>query len=196
MYCFVRPTMNFPQSILQQLLSHPREDALKILDVWRSNHVGNKRVIGDPTSISKYDPIVYDQLFRAPPQKLREPNKLYGRDFLKKEHPDQYRVLCGNYGFVRKWFAQALRPIGDLRNNNERKDIITNIIRENITQIKPIKVHGVDYFWLEQEIYNWCIKSLASKRKWSKKKSNEDLPCLTGSMVCYSLSKLSILLLR
>lgn len=164
--------MSCPQSLMQKLLSQPREEALKTLDVWRSNHITNKRVMG-PSEAPKYDSIIYDQIFRPPQPKYRDSNKLYGRDFIKKMDLDQYRLLITNYGFVRKWFMK-IEPIGDLRNNNEKKKVIMGIIRDNIAQIKPINVYGVDYLWLEEDIYNWCIKSLASKRKWDKKKIAKD----------------------
>ncbi|KAI5067432.1 hypothetical protein GOP47_0017960, partial [Adiantum capillus-veneris] len=90
-----------------QLVSLPHEETVKLLDAWREHHsLGNKRVVGNSTSSLPYDPIIYDQVFRAPPPKHREHNKLYGREFLKKEDHGQYRVLFANYGMVRGWFAK------------------------------------------------------------------------------------------
>ncbi len=183
--------MSCPQSLLEQLLSQPHEEALKVLNVLRSSYVGSKRVIGDPSNIiacndthstPKYDPIVYDQVFRPPPPKLREANKLYGREFLVKYHPDQSRVMYFNYGEARKWFAKE-EPIGDLRNNSDRKNLILKIIRENIGKLQSITINGVPYPWMEEDIYSWCIKSLASKRKWRKRKTNQATCFSAGTMV-------------
>ncbi|KAI5081120.1 hypothetical protein GOP47_0004303 [Adiantum capillus-veneris] len=183
-----KASMSCPQSLLQQLLGGSSEEAIKTLNVWRANYSGNKRVTSDPSSIAaisdlpRYDPVVYDQIFRPPPPKLREKNKLYGRDFLLKQHPEQYRVLYVNYGEVRKWFAKG-EAIGNLRNNNERKNVVLRIIKENIATLKAITIDGVSYPWKEEDLYTWCIKSLAAKRKWSKKKTSQETLCSTNSMV-------------
>ncbi|KAI5083849.1 hypothetical protein GOP47_0000018 [Adiantum capillus-veneris] len=179
--------MSYPQSFVEQLLSFSTEEALKFLDFWRASHLGNKRVVSSPSSISigvdttsneKYDPIIYEQVFRPPPPKLREPNKLYGKDFLLKEGNNQHRVLYSNYGFVRGWFAKH-KPFGDLRNNMERKNTVLDVIRKNKGELKPVIVARQNYHWKEEDVYTWAIKSLAAKRKWRKKKPNNELSSST-----------------
>ncbi|MCO5606009.1 hypothetical protein L7F22_060196 [Adiantum nelumboides] len=111
----------------------------------------------------------------------RDAEKLYGRKFLLKHHPDQYRVLLSNYGEMGKWFAKV-DSIGDLRNNLERKNHVLSIIRDKIGNLKDIVIDGSFYPWKEEDIYSWCIKSLASKRKYSKKKIDQSMPSSSGSM--------------
>ncbi|MCO5599180.1 hypothetical protein L7F22_053280 [Adiantum nelumboides] len=167
-----------------------KKSALKVLSAWRANYAGNKRVLGNPTSniaygdppsVSKYDPKVYEQVFRPPPPMHRDAEKLYGRKFLLRHHPDQYRVLLSNYGEVGKWFAKV-DSIGDLRNNLERKNHVWSIIRDKIGNLKDIVIDGAFYPWKEDDIYSWCIKSLASKRKYSKKKIDQSMSSSSGSM--------------
>ncbi|MCO5569643.1 hypothetical protein L7F22_023359 [Adiantum nelumboides] len=182
--------MSCPQSLLEQLLSQPHDEALKVLSAWRANYAGNKRVLGNPTSniaygdppsVSKYDPKVYEQVFRPPPPMYRDAEKLYGRKFLLRHHPDQYRVLLSNYGEVGKWFAKV-DSIGDLRNNLEQKNHVLSIIKDKIGNLKDIVIDGAFYPWKEEDIYSWCIKSLASKRKYSKKKIDQSMSSSSGSM--------------
>ncbi|MCO5591016.1 hypothetical protein L7F22_044992 [Adiantum nelumboides] len=182
--------MSCPQSLLEQLLSQPHDEALKVLSAWRANYAGNKRMLGNPTSniaygdppsVSKYDPKVYEQVFRPPPPMHRDAEKLYGRKFLLRHHPDQYRVLLSNYGEVGKWFAKV-DSIGDLRNNLERKNHVLSIIRDKINNLKDIVIDGAFYPWKEEDIYSWCIKSLASKRKYSKKKIDQSMSSSSGSI--------------
>ncbi|MCO5582896.1 hypothetical protein L7F22_036798 [Adiantum nelumboides] len=182
--------MSCPQSLLEQLLSQPHDEALKVLSAWRANYARNKRVLGNPTSniaygdppsVSKYDQKVYEQVFRPPPPMHRDAEKLYGRKFLLRHHPDQYRVLLSNYGEVGKWFANV-DSIGDLRNNLEQKNHVLSIIRDKIGILKDIVIDGAFYSWKEEDIYSWCIKSLASKHKYSKKKTDQSISSSSGSM--------------
>ncbi|MCO5575685.1 hypothetical protein L7F22_029489 [Adiantum nelumboides] len=182
--------MSCRQSLLEQLLSQPHDEALKVSSAWRANYAGNKRVLGNPTSniaygdppsVSKYDPKVYEQVFRPPPPMHRDAEKLYGRKFLLRHHPDQYRVLLSNYGEVGKWFAKV-DSIGDLRNNLEQKNHVLSIIRDKIGNLKGIVIDGAFYPWKEEDIYSWCIKSLAFKRKYSKKKIDQSMSSSSGSM--------------
>ncbi|MCO5580027.1 hypothetical protein L7F22_033893 [Adiantum nelumboides] len=111
----------------------------------------------------------------------RDAEKLYGRKFLLRHHPDQYRVLLSNYGEVGKWFAKV-DSIGDLRNNLEQKNHVLSIIKDKIGNLKDIVIDGAFYPWKEEDIYSWCIKSLASKRKYSKKKIDQSMSSSSGSM--------------
>ncbi|MCO5582835.1 hypothetical protein L7F22_036735 [Adiantum nelumboides] len=185
-----RVNMSCPQSLLEQLLSQPHDEALKVSSAWRASYAGNKRVLGNPTSniaygdppsVSKYDPKVYEQVFRPPPPMHRDVEKLYGRKFLLRHHPDQYRVLLSNYGEVGKWFAKV-DSIGDLPNNLERKNHVLSIIRDKIGNLKDIVIDKAFYPWKEEDIYSWCIKSLPSKRKYSKKKIDQSMSSSSGSM--------------
>ncbi|KAI5082027.1 hypothetical protein GOP47_0001770 [Adiantum capillus-veneris] len=95
-------------------------------------------------------------------------------------HPDQYRVLYSNYGEVGKWFAKV-DSIGDLRNNLERKSQVMSIIGDNIGKLKDIVIDGASYPWKEEDIYLWCIKSLAAKRKYTKRKAHQSTSSSSGS---------------
>lgn len=198
MFFLNRLSMDCPQSLLQRLLLQPREEAFKLIDALRASQVGtihikkgpsrdnNEVVCSNPLStplqITPSSHLVgiptYDQIFKPPPSRLREKNKLYGKDYLRRHYPDQLRILNGNYSIVRKWF-EKIDPFGDLRNNPKEKEKIETFIREKRKaakeskreEIQDIIMHGATYTWSNEDIYTWCIKSLQAKRKNMKKKS-------------------------
>ncbi|MCO5555595.1 hypothetical protein L7F22_009140 [Adiantum nelumboides] len=185
-----RLDMDCSQSFLDSLLSKPREEALRLLDLWRASQpkdVCIEKVHEVSTEAQKTS--MYAQLFRAPPLAHRDKSKLYGKEFLRSHCPDQVRVWNGNHSMVNEWFTR-IGPIQDLRNNPKEKEKVSSIIKENAKNVQTIIVDGIAYKWEEDDIYAYAIKSLAAKRKWRKRKSTgSNTSSTTNSIVDNIITK-------
>ncbi|MCO5569490.1 hypothetical protein L7F22_023203 [Adiantum nelumboides] len=182
--------MDCSQSFLDSLLSKPREEALRLLDLWRASQPKDlciEKVHEVSTEAQKTS--MYAQLFRAPPLAHRDKSKLYGKEFLRIHCPDQVRVRNGNHSMVNEWFTR-IGPIQDLRNNPKEKEKVSSIIKENAKNVQTIIVDGIAYKWEEDDIYAYAIKSLAAKRKWRKQKSTgSNTSSTTNSIVDNIITK-------
>ncbi|MCO5569454.1 hypothetical protein L7F22_023166 [Adiantum nelumboides] len=182
--------MDCSQSFLDSLLSKPREEALRLLDLWRASQPKDlyvEKVHEVSTEAQKTS--MYAQLFRAPPLAHRDRSKLYGKEFLRSHCPDQVRVWNGNHSMVNEWFTR-IGPIQDLRNNPKEKEKVSSIIKENAKNVQTIIVDGIPYKWEEDDIYAYVIKSLAAKRKWRKQKSTgSNTSSTTNSIVDNIITK-------
>ncbi|MCO5554841.1 hypothetical protein L7F22_008377 [Adiantum nelumboides] len=182
--------MDCSQSFLDSLLSKPREEALRLLDLWRASQPKDlciEKMHEVSTETQKKS--MYAQLFRAPPLAHRDKSKLYGKEFLRSHCPDQVRVWNGNHSMVNEWFTR-IGPIQDLQNNPKEKEKVSSIIKENAKNVQTIIVDGIPYKWEEDDIYAYVIKSLVAKRKWRKRKSTgSNTSSTTNSIVDNIITK-------
>ncbi|MCO5587093.1 hypothetical protein L7F22_041039 [Adiantum nelumboides] len=115
-------------------------------------------------------PPSYDDIFRPPKGSLRDPNKLYGKELLEKQHKRQHAVLLDNYRMVRSWFHNVSLP-DDLRHNKKGKDDIMKIICENHDNIlELVWLKRAKYKWYVEDIYKWVVNWKQSQIKYKKSK--------------------------
>ncbi|MCO5595425.1 hypothetical protein L7F22_049467 [Adiantum nelumboides] len=115
-------------------------------------------------------PPSYDDIFRPPKGSLRDPNKLYGKELLEKQHKRQHAVLLDNYRMVRSWFHNV-SLLDDLRHNKKGKDDIMKIICENHDNIlELVWLKRAKYKWYVEDIYKWVVNWKQSQIKYKKSK--------------------------
>ena len=127
--------------------------------------------IAKESSSTREAPIpTYKQLFCAPSKKDRDPNLLYGKEFLSKYYHEKQHVLhCQNLRTVRGFMKDFLvLNHCDLRHNKEGKDMLKSIIEEHYECILELKFGSTTHKWDQKDIYDYCLHHLQAKRKNSK----------------------------
>ncbi|MCO5577196.1 hypothetical protein L7F22_031020 [Adiantum nelumboides] len=82
----------------------------------------------------------------------------------------RHQAMAQNYENLKQSFGLSM-PLEEqytMDDNHARKNSVLKVIKENKSELKPIRVAG-NYHWQVEDMYTWAIKSLAAKRKWKKK---------------------------
>lgn len=121
--------------------------------------------------VSLLETPTYDQIFRPPKLADRECGMLYGRDFLLRHCRDNQNVTyCKNHRTVQLWVKNN-EIIMDLRHNKDEQQKIKDFIQDNYDQILPLKFPGATYFWKQEDVYMYYVRTMQASRKYKKRKS-------------------------
>lgn len=175
----LKETIASLQKQLLELESHgvdayPQPTTKQVLDSNNQVLVLPQRrimAVAKESSSTKEAPIpTYKQLFCAPSKKDRDPNLLYGKDFLSKYYHEKQHVLhCQNLRTVRGFMKDFLvHNHCDLRHNKEGKDMLKSLIEEHYGCIMELKFGSTTHKWDQKDIYDYCLHHLQAKRKNSK----------------------------
>lgn len=148
-----------------------------------NNFEGNAHMVGvcDESRVCNTKRVIevvptptYEQIFQVPKKKDREQGKFYGKDLLKRFFKEQHGVFINNQATVRRWLKDTVfNSICnlDFRHNKVEQNRLKELIRNNISEIKPILLNGETYLWKENDIYCWALHCVQAKRKHGRKKS-------------------------
>lgn len=156
----------------------PQAAAVAKLPASTSPKLASSFVVKLPSSASSKPDLVeiptYNQIFCPPPQRYKEPGKLYGKEVLRKYFYSQYLTLMTNGRIMKGWLVDR----GLFDNPPNLKDAGANIelkkfIEERQSDLAALNFGSTTYKWQPKEMYETIKEMLHYARRKMNSSAND-----------------------